>query len=115
VSLERVANGEADATCVDCVLYAFFARHRPHVAERLRVLAATASTPAIPFVTASATAPEVRVALTEALLRVARAPEWAAVRARLMLRDIVSPDGLDYAAQLRFTREAEQMGYAVLQ
>ena len=29
INLERVARGEADATCVDCVTYAFFARHRP--------------------------------------------------------------------------------------
>jgi hypothetical protein len=28
-NIERVARGEIDATCVDCVTYAFFARHRP--------------------------------------------------------------------------------------
>ena len=47
INLERVARGEADATCVDCVTYAFFARYRPTVTKRLRILAATRPTPAI--------------------------------------------------------------------
>jgi ABC-type phosphate/phosphonate transport system substrate-binding protein len=115
LSLERVSDGAADATCVDCVLYAFFARHRPRLAERLRVLTPTASTPAIPFVTAAGTAPDVKAALAEALVRVARAPEWAEARAGLMLCDIVSPEGLDYSTQISFTQEAAALGYPVLQ
>jgi ABC-type phosphate/phosphonate transport system substrate-binding protein len=113
-NLERVARGEADATCVDCVTYAFFARHRPALADRLRVLATTPPTPAIPFVTAAATDPATKIALTEALRRVATAPEWAPVRAGLMLRDIVLADRADYQVPCRYASEAAALGYPVL-
>jgi ABC-type phosphate/phosphonate transport system substrate-binding protein len=114
-NLEHVASGEADATCVDCVTYAFVRRHRPAVARKLRVLAATPSTPAIPFVTAASTGPGLRSALVAALTAVARAPEWAAARDGLMLRDVVPASSVDYSVQLAATAEAERLGYAVLQ
>jgi ABC-type phosphate/phosphonate transport system substrate-binding protein len=113
-NLERVARGEADATCVDCVTYAFFRRHRPALANQLRVLAATPPTPAIPFVTATATHPSIRAALAEALRHVATAPQWASVRAALMLLDVLPPDRADYQVPCRYAAEASALGYAIL-
>jgi ABC-type phosphate/phosphonate transport system substrate-binding protein len=113
-NLERVARSEADATCVDCVTYAFFGRHRPALAARLRVLAATPPTPAIPFVTAAATDPAMQTALAEALRRVASAPEWAAVRAGMMLLDVVPPSQVDYQVPCRYAAEAAALGYPIL-
>ena len=113
-NLERVARGEAEATCVDCVTFAFFARHRPHLAERLRVLAPTVSTPAIPFVTASATPPELRAKLIAALANVGRSPEWAAARGGLMLASIAAPYTADYSIPGRYADEAARRGYPVL-
>ena len=114
-NLERVAQGVADATCVDCVTYAFFARHRPGLAARLRILAQTPPSPAIPFVTAADADPEVRAALITALTRVARAPEWAEARAGLLIRDIVGADQVDYRVQLAYADEAAALGYPVMQ
>jgi ABC-type phosphate/phosphonate transport system substrate-binding protein len=113
-NLERVARAEADATCVDCVTYAFFVRHRPTLAGRLRVLATTPSTPAIPFVTSVATDPRLRTTLAEALRRVATAPEWAPARAGLMLQDVVPPDRVDYQVPCRYAAEAAALGYPTL-
>lgn len=113
-NLERVARREADATCVDCVTYAFFARHRPDVAANLRLLAATPPTPAIPFVTAAATPAPIRAALAEALARVGSAPEWAGVRAGLMLHGIAPPATADYAIPVAYAAEAAALGYPVL-
>ena len=113
-NLDRVASGEADATCVDCVTFAFVRRYRPATALRLRVLAATRPTPAIPFVTAAATGPGLRAALSAALTAVARAPEWANARDGLLLRDIVPPTTVDYTVQLAAAAEAERLGYPVL-
>ena len=110
-NLERVAKGEADATCVDCVTYAFFVRHRPELGARTRILAATPATPAIPFVTAITTPEPLALALRAALFRVARAPRWAEVRAGLMLADILPPETADYPLQLRHVAEASAMGY----
>ena len=111
INLERVARGEADATCVDCVTYAFFARHRPALAEQLRILAATPPTPAIPFVTAAATDPVMKAALAQALRRVATEPEWAPVRAAMLLLDVVPPDQVDYQTPCRYADEAAALGY----
>jgi ABC-type phosphate/phosphonate transport system substrate-binding protein len=113
-NLERVARGEADATCVDCVTYAFFARYRPALADRLRVLDATPSTPAIPFVTAAETDAATREALVEALHRVATAPEWGAVRTGMMLSDISAAAEVDYQVPCRYAAEADVLGYPVL-
>jgi ABC-type phosphate/phosphonate transport system substrate-binding protein len=110
-NLERVARGEADATCVDCVTYAFFSRHRPTLAELLRTLAATPPTPAIPYVTATATDPVIKVALTQALRRVAIEPEWAPVRAAMLLLDVVPPDEVDYRIPCHYAAEAAALGY----
>jgi ABC-type phosphate/phosphonate transport system substrate-binding protein len=114
INLERVARGEADATCVDCVTYAFFARHRPALAEQLRILAATPPTPAIPFVTAAATDPVMKAALAQALRRVATEPEWAHVRAGMLLLDVVPPDQVDYQTPCRYATEAAALGYSRL-
>jgi ABC-type phosphate/phosphonate transport system substrate-binding protein len=113
-NLERIAHGEADATCVDCVTYAFFARHRPALAARLRVLDVTPSTPAIPFVTAAATDAATKGVLAEALGRVATAPEWAGVRAGMMLLDIRPPSEADYQVPCRYAAEAASLDYPAL-
>jgi len=113
-NIERVARGEVDATCVDCVTYAFFRRHRPALAERTRVLAATPPSPAIPFVTGSGTSPEIVAALRAALWRVARAPRWAEARAGLVIADILPVDPARYAIQLAYEREAAALGYPAL-
>jgi ABC-type phosphate/phosphonate transport system substrate-binding protein len=113
-NIERVARGEADATCVDCVTYAFFSRHRPQIGELTRILAVARSTPSIPFVTSRATPDDVKACLQVALGNVARSPEWADVRAGLMLRNIVPVAPAIYATQLAYEREAAELGYPEL-
>jgi ABC-type phosphate/phosphonate transport system substrate-binding protein len=114
-NIERVARGEADATCVECVTYAFVCRHRPRLGLLTRVLAATPPSPSIPFVTSSATTADLRERLQAALLAVARDPVWMDVRAGLMLRDIVPVEWETYAVQMRYAREAAELGYPKLQ
>ena len=112
-NLDRVAAGAADATCVDCVTYAFNIAHKPALAG-LRILAATPPSPAIPFVTAAATPEPLFRALQAALLRVGQAPEHAAARAGLHLAAIAPPEGTDYTIQLRYEAEAAALGYPQL-
>jgi ABC-type phosphate/phosphonate transport system substrate-binding protein len=113
-NLDRVAAGEADATCVDCVTWAFNIEHKPHL-RALRVLGATPESPAIPFVTAMATPEPLFQALQAALLRVGAAPEHAATRAGLHIAAIAVPDGVDYPLQLRYEDDAAALGYPHLQ
>jgi ABC-type phosphate/phosphonate transport system substrate-binding protein len=113
-NLELVASGEAAATCVDCVTFAFFVRRRPEMGERLRVLAVTPPTPAIPFVTSAATDARTKTTLAAALRCVATAPEWEPVRAAMLLLDIVPPDRADYTIPCRYAAEAAALGYPAL-
>jgi ABC-type phosphate/phosphonate transport system substrate-binding protein len=111
-NIERVARGEIDATCVDCVTYAFVARHRRPLAEATRVLAVTPPSPSIPFVTSVHAPPALQEALRAALFRVARADEWSDVRAGLMLKDIAPiADPSVYEDLLRYENEARALGY----
>ncbi len=114
-NLERVARGDADATCVDCVTFAFFARHRPHLARQLRILAPTPPSPALPFVTAAATSPDIVEALRQALHNAARAPEWIQARAGLLMQDVVLAfREMNWGVQSGYAREAEAHGYPTL-
>jgi ABC-type phosphate/phosphonate transport system substrate-binding protein len=113
-NIERIARGEADGTCVDCVTYAFFRRHRPQLVERTRILCPTRSTPSLPFVTAVATPDDLGARLRVALFNVGRSDEWTDVRAGLMLRDIVPVEMGSYAVQLQQEREAAELGYPEL-
>jgi ABC-type phosphate/phosphonate transport system substrate-binding protein len=113
-NIERIAKGEADATCVDCVTFAFFRRHRPELGRRLRVLDTTPPSPSIPFVTSRATPAGTVDRLRAALQRVGKSPEWAAAREGLMLEDIVAPDPAAYARLLDYEREAALRGYPAL-
>ena len=115
-NIERVALDEIDATCVDNVTYAFVARHRPALAAATRVLTTTPPSPSIPFVTTSRAPVDLKEALRKALFRVARAEEWAGVRAGLLLQDIVPiTDESPYEDLLRYETEARALGYPELQ
>jgi ABC-type phosphate/phosphonate transport system substrate-binding protein len=54
-SLERLLSGDGDVASIDCVTFAFWRHYRPDAAARVRVLAETPPSPAIPFVTSIAT------------------------------------------------------------
>jgi ABC-type phosphate/phosphonate transport system substrate-binding protein len=113
-NLDRIARGEADATAVDNVTYAFWRRYRPEAARQVRILAQTPPSPAIPFVTSVATpAPTVAI-LRDALTRLGREPHTAAARAGLGITDIVEVPATAYRRLLEYEREAAELNYPVL-
>ncbi len=114
-SLDRMIAGEADATCVDCVTYAFCCDYRDPVRERTRILAATLPSPAIPFVTSAATPPDVVETLRAALSRLGAAPEHAGVRAGLKLHTITPADPAAYPRLLELEQQAATLGYPTLE
>lgn len=113
-NLDRLARGEGDATAVDCVTYAFWARHRPDSASRTRILAQAPPSPAIPFVTSIATPPATVAALKNALRTLARDPRFADARAGLLLDDIADVEDERYRRLARYESEAAELGYPVL-
>ena len=113
-NLDRIARGEADATAVDNVTYAFWCHYRPETARRVRVLARTPASPAIPFVTSVATPPAAVAILRDALIYLAREPCTAAARAGLSISDIVDMPAVAYSRLLEYEREAIELDYPVL-
>jgi ABC-type phosphate/phosphonate transport system substrate-binding protein len=113
-SLALVLAGAADATCIDNVTFANYAICHPERAEALRILAVTPPSPSLPFVTSSSTDPLVADALQRALLRVGSAPEYAAVRAGMLLKAVVPIDPPAFPRLLAYEREAAALGYPAL-
>ena len=113
-NLDRLASGEAGVTAVDCVTYAFWQQHRPGAAGRVRVLAQTPPSPAIPFVT-SADTPLATVAILRGALReLVHNPRYAAACASLRLKGIAELPASVYRGLLDYEREAAALDYPVL-
>ncbi len=109
-SMAAVAAGAADAAAIDCVTYGFCALYRPEALAGLRILAETPASPAIPFITSSATPPAVAASLTRALA----SPAIFAALAGLRIIGIAAPRPEAYDFVLALEAEAAALGYPVL-
>lgn len=113
-SLAAVVAGSAEAASIDCLTYVFFQDHRPEAVSDLLVIAETDPSPAIPFVTAAQTPPDLVDALRRALFRVAADPARRDVMAGLRLRGILPADPAAYRCLLDYERAAAALGYSEL-
>ncbi|HEY1432213.1 MAG TPA: PhnD/SsuA/transferrin family substrate-binding protein [Stellaceae bacterium] len=113
-NLDRIARGEADATVVDNVTFAFWRQHRSEAAQHVRVLAPTPPSPAIPFVTSVATPSETVQILRAALRILVHDARYKTVRDGLLLTDIVDLPNTAYRGLLDYELEAGDLGYPAL-
>jgi ABC-type phosphate/phosphonate transport system substrate-binding protein len=113
-SLDRLLRGEGDVASIDCVTYAFWKHYRPEAAARVRIIAETPPSPAIPFVTSIATPPATVDILRAALRQVTSEPRYATVREGLMITDIVDVPDSAYRGLLDYERKAAELGYPQL-
>lgn len=113
-SLASLAQGETDVTAIDCISYALLARHRPALAAATRILASTAVSPTLPFVTARAQSPATIRALRDALAAVLVDPALAESRAALFLTGMAPADVADYGILLDYRDRAANLGYPLL-
>jgi ABC-type phosphate/phosphonate transport system substrate-binding protein len=113
-SLALVANRGADVAAIDCVSYAFFARHRPTLTAATRILGPTAPSPTLPFVTTRATGDATVRALRNALAGAFSDPALAESRAALFLTGIMPADAADYGILRDYEDTAGHLGYARL-
>ncbi len=95
-SMQMVAAGEADVCAVDCVTYHLLTRTQPELTGGLRVLAATAAAPALPYITRRGLGEEDVERLRAGLRRAVADPALAEVRAALLLADVVVRPLSDY-------------------
>ncbi|MFI4997040.1 MAG: phosphate/phosphite/phosphonate ABC transporter substrate-binding protein [Hyphomicrobiales bacterium] len=113
-SLALLARNGADAAAIDCVTHALLVRHRPELVAATRILAWSAPSPSLPFVTAHRTSEAVILALRQALASTLADPALAWSRQALFLAGVAPADEADYAVLLDYELEARQMGYARL-
>jgi ABC-type phosphate/phosphonate transport system substrate-binding protein len=113
-NLDRIARAEADATVVDCVTFAFWSHYRPDAARQVRVLARTPPSPAIPFVTSTATPAATVDVLQAALRELAHNPRYTKARRGLLVTDIIDVPDNAYRGLLDYEYEAAELGYPVL-
>lgn len=112
-SLRWVREGWADLAAIDSVTFAYLARYAPTEVAGLRVVARTASSPTLPYITALSAgrdgAEQIRQAMNTALQQL---PEVAAT---LGLREVLPASEADYQKVLDYRQEAAEFGYEVLQ
>jgi ABC-type phosphate/phosphonate transport system substrate-binding protein len=113
-SLASLAGGETDLAAIDCVSYALLARHRPALARATRILARTAQSPTLPFVTARSQPPATIRALRAALAAALADPALAATREALFLTGMAPADIADYGILLDYRDRAVNLGYPLL-
>jgi ABC-type phosphate/phosphonate transport system substrate-binding protein len=113
-SLASLAAGETDVAAIDCVSHALLCRHRPALAGATRILARTAQSPALPFVTAMTQPPATIRALRCALAAALADPALAASREALFLTGMAPVDATDYGILLDYRDRAANLGYPLL-
>jgi ABC-type phosphate/phosphonate transport system substrate-binding protein len=113
-SMRLVAEGAADVCAIDTVTYHLIIRTQPQVAEGLRVLATSATAPALPYI-ARRDLPDVDLTrLRSGLARACADPSLAEVRAALLLAGIEVRPLSDYDRILDMEAEAGAAGYPEL-
>lgn len=113
-SMEAVCAGAADLASIDCVSYALWQQIQPERAAQLRVFATTEAYPGLPLITSLQTPPDVLQALQTALHQLAHDPEWAAVRAPLLIQGFEATPLAAYARCLEMERSAAALGVHAL-
>jgi ABC-type phosphate/phosphonate transport system substrate-binding protein len=106
-SLAAVAESRADIAAIDCVSFALLEQGRPALAAKVRILARTPSSPALPFIASNAILAETLAALRMALAETADQPA-------LGLRGVAFLPPSAYARVADLEREAATLGYPAL-
>ena len=113
-SLRLLAEGGIDLCSVDCVTWGLAVRHMPELAGAVRVLAWTAPSPCLPFVTSMATPADDVMRLRRALRAVFADASLQPVLAALSLVGLAEPDEESYRLLDGYEQEAAQLGYTDL-
>ena len=113
-SLTALRDQRVDAACVDVVVLELLEKERPAAVSGLRSVAATASAPAPPYVTARATPAARLQLLRSALLAAAADPELAAARDALGIQGFEVLPASCYDELREFEQRACAEGYREL-
>ncbi|HGM5553436.1 TPA: phosphate/phosphite/phosphonate ABC transporter substrate-binding protein [Pseudomonas putida] len=111
-SLRWLREERADLAAIDSVTYAYLAQHAPEEVSGLRVVARSAFSPTLPFITVATATDEqieqLRRVMNQALREL---PDVAQI---LGLPEVLPASESDYQIVLEYQREAEELGYGRL-
>ena len=111
-SLRWLRQDLADLAAIDSVTFAYLARHAADEVVGLRIVARSAFSPTLPYITAASTsaeqAEEIRQVMNQTLDEL---PEVAQI---LGLREVLPAGEVDYEVVLDYQRDAEGLGYGQL-
>ena len=113
-SLEAVAMDQADLAAVDCVSFGLISQGAPDLAAKMRIIARSANSPTLPFVSSAGLGAKVHAALRRGLGRIVQDPDLAAARAQLGWRGIIDREESGYAVIMRIAEESARFGYREL-
>ncbi|WP_226499559.1 PhnD/SsuA/transferrin family substrate-binding protein [Pseudomonas sp. MWU16-30322] len=111
-SLRWLRDGQADLAAIDSVTYAYLAQHAPEEVSGLRVVARSALSPTLPFITVATATDEQVEQLRRVMNRALR--ELPDVAQTLGLPEVLPASESDYRVVLDYLREAEELGYGRL-
>ncbi|MBN36143.1 MAG: phosphate ABC transporter substrate-binding protein [Rhodospirillaceae bacterium] len=114
LSLEMVAQGDADLCAIDCVSYALMADTMPEAIAATRILTTTSHAPSLPYVTANERSDAEVSALQDALNNAVADPDSAAPRKRLRLTGFAMLERSSYDRIDAMEQQAIDQGYGVL-
>jgi ABC-type phosphate/phosphonate transport system substrate-binding protein len=111
-SLRWLREERADLAAIDSVTYAYLAQHAPEDVSGLRVVARSAFSPTLPFITVATATDEQIEQLRRVVNRALR--ELPDVAQILGLPEVLPASESDYQIVLEYQREAEELGYGRL-
>lgn len=111
-SIAMLERGEADATAIDCVVYALLTRFRSELSDSVRIVGRTVSAPVGPYVTRRDVPEDLVRQLQRGLARAIEDPDLAAARQALLLDRFEIIPSERYDDMTRLEREASECGYS---
>jgi ABC-type phosphate/phosphonate transport system substrate-binding protein len=111
-SLRWLREHRADLAAIDSVTYAYLAQYAPEEVRALQVIARSAWSPTLPFITVGSATDERVEALRQVMNETLR--ELPDVVQTLGLPEVLAASESDYQILLDYQREAEELGYGRL-
>jgi ABC-type phosphate/phosphonate transport system substrate-binding protein len=114
LSVQMVANGQADVAAIDCVTWALIEKVAPQELAGVRIMGETAKVPGLPYVTAADRDDKTVEALRASVRLALKDPGLATTRQALGICGFSETTLADYDVILEMEREAADQGYPVL-
>ena len=114
-SLDMVRHNKADIAAIDSVTLALLSKHQNHTMDGLKILGATYTAPAPPYVVRANLPAEEVTKITDALVETFEEPTIASHRAQLLLTGLTRARQEDYWIVEAYKDHAIKHGFPSLQ